>query len=67
MLAANRTLKVIGRIITLKVSIKTINLIKTIGVPFGTKCLKFFFKLFIKPINKIENQNGKPKVKENSK
>ena len=66
-LAANRTLKVIGRIIILKVSIRTINLIKIIGVPLGTRCLRFFFKLLVTPIIKIENQKGKAKDKENNK
>lgn len=66
-LAANRTLKVIGRIKTLKDSIITIKLIRTIGVPVGTRCLKFFSKLFIYPINKIENQKGRPKDKEYNK
>jgi hypothetical protein len=59
-LAANRTLNVIGRIKILKVSIKTINLIKTTGVPVGTRCLKFFCILLINPIKRIENQNGNP-------
>ena len=67
MLAANRTLKVIGRIKILRVSIKTINLINTTGVPLGTKCLRFFCKLFFRPIKRIENQKGKPKDKENNK
>lgn len=39
-LAANRTDKVIGRIILLTISISTINGIKTPGVPKGTKCAK---------------------------
>jgi hypothetical protein len=37
MLAANRTDKVIGRIIFLTISIKTINGISGAGVPNGTK------------------------------
>ena len=39
-LAANRTDKVIGRIILLTISINTINGINTIGVPNGTKWAK---------------------------
>ena len=38
MLAASRTANVPGRIIFLTVSIKTINGIRTPGVPWGTKC-----------------------------
>lgn len=40
MLAANRTDKVIGRMTLLTISIKTINGIKIIGVPRGTKWAK---------------------------
>lgn len=43
-LALIRTLKVIGRIIKLIISINTINGLKKIGQPWGTKCKIIFFK-----------------------
>jgi hypothetical protein len=65
-LAARRTLKVIGRINILKDSTKTINLINNNGVPVGTKWVMFFFKFLITPCNKIENHKDNLKDKDNN-
>lgn len=48
-LADNRTESVIGRIIFLIVSIHTINGIKILGVPFGTRWENIWFVLLIHP------------------
>lgn len=66
MLAANRTPKVIGRIIFLISSIKTINLIRNTGVPVGTKCLKNLPKLVLRVSMKslIQTKLLAEKVKE---
>lgn len=53
MLAINRILKVNDRIKFLIISIKTINLIKGVGVPLGTKCLNILLVNLIHP--KIKN------------
>jgi len=47
MLAANRTDKVIGRIKFLVISIITINGIRAVGVPLGTRCAKALMVLFV--------------------
>lgn len=57
MLAANRTDKVIGRIICLTVSIKTMNWERGRGVLKGTKCLKKWFEFLVEL--KIMNPNQK--------
>lgn len=51
-LAANRTDKVIGRIIFLVVSINTMKDESIIGVPFGTKWENILFVFFIHPYNR---------------
>ena len=62
MFAASRIERVIGRIICLAVSIKTINCERNMGVLNGTKCLRKWFGLFI--ILKIINPNQKGRAKE---
>lgn len=62
-LAVNRIVKVIGRIIFLVVSIQIINKIKIIGVPWGTKWINISLVLLIHPKIKKVNQKGKAKVK----
>lgn len=62
-LAVNRTVKVIGRIIFLIVSIHTINGIKIKGVPWGTKCLNMWLVFFVHPNNNSLNHSGKANVK----
>lgn len=58
MLAVKRTVKVIGRIIFLVVSIQIINGIKILGVPWGTKWENIWFVLLIHPnINNL-NHSG---------
>lgn len=47
--AVKRTVKVMGRIIFLMVSIQIIKGIKIIGVPWGTKCLNMWLVLFNHP------------------
>jgi len=61
-LAANRTDKVIGRIIFLIVSIITINLESIIGVPIGTKCENIWLYKLIHPYNKNIIQKGSARV-----
>jgi hypothetical protein len=61
MFAANRTDRVIGRIINLTVSIIVINCERGRGVPKGTKCAKKCFEFFIILNIKKENQKGKAK------
>lgn len=51
-LAANRTDKVIGRIIFLVVSINTMKDESIIGVPLGTKWENILFVFFIHPYNR---------------
>lgn len=47
MFAASRTDKVMGRIMFLIISIITMNGIRALGVPFGTKCAKASIVLFV--------------------
>lgn len=65
--AVNRTVKVIGRIMFLIVSIHTINGISGVGVPCGTKWVNIWFVLFNHPKIKKDNQNGKAIVKFSTK
>jgi len=58
-LAVSRTHKVTGRIILLTSSIKTINIIRTLGVPWGTKWESILLVLLIHPNNIRANQNTK--------
>jgi hypothetical protein len=58
-LAVSRTHNVIGRIIFLVSSIKTINLIRAIGVPWGTRWLNIWFVFFSQPNKIIASQNTK--------
>lgn len=60
-LAESRTANVPGRIIFLIVSIKTINGIRTGGVPWGTKWANICLVLLIQPKNIKLNQRGKAK------
>jgi hypothetical protein len=62
MLAANRTERVIGRIIFLIISIITIKGIRGAGVPKGTKCAKKFNVLLV--MEKIINPNQKGSASE---
>lgn len=59
-LAVRRTVKVIGRIIFLIVSIHTMKGIRRRGVPWGTKWLNIWLVLFSHP--KINNLNHKGKA-----
>jgi len=64
--AVSRTDKVIGRIRFLTNSINTINIIRELGVPWGTKWDNIIFVFFIQPniislIQKV-NEIGKLKV-----
>ena len=65
--AVNRIANVPGRIIFLIVSIHTINGIKILGVPNGTRCLNILFVLLIHPYKMNLSHNGKERVKENDK
>lgn len=56
--AANRTERVIGRIIFLIVSIKTIKKDRAMGVPKGTKWVNIWFIILIQPYNINKIQNG---------
>ena len=60
--AANRTAKVPGRMIFLTVSIKTINGIKTPGVPNGTKCANMCLVCIKTPYTIKDNHKGKARV-----
>lgn len=57
--AINRILNVKDRIKFLIISIKTINLIRGVGVPLGTKCLSILLVNFVHPnaINPIHKGN----------
>jgi len=61
--AVNRTHKVIGRIKLLTSSIITINIIKALGVPWGTKWDSMWFVFLVQPNNINDNQNVKDKGK----
>lgn len=63
MFAINRILKVNERIMFLIISINTINLIKGIGVPLGTKWANILFVKFIHPKIKNPSHKGKAIVK----
>lgn len=64
MFAVNRTQRVIGRIKLLVISIKTINIIKAAGVPWGTRWDNIWFVFFNHPNNINDNQNVKAKGSE---
>jgi len=52
-----------GRITFLTVSIKTMNIIRGPGVPWGTKCVNMWFIWLILPYSMKDNHNGKAKDK----
>ena len=56
MLAVSRTHRVMGRIRFLVSSMRTINLIRAMGVPWGTRCASMWFVLLIQPKRLIESQ-----------
>jgi len=60
-LAVNRIVKVMGRIIFLMDSIKIINGINTLGVPWGTKWVNIWLVSFIHPKIIILSQRGRVK------
>jgi len=60
MLAANRTDRVMGRIIWLVLSIKTINWERAMGVPDGTKWENALLVFLIKTNKTYLNQKGIP-------
>jgi hypothetical protein len=66
-LAVNRTQSVMGRIKFLTISIITINIIKTVGVPWGSKwdniCLVFFIHPNIIKASQNVKDNGNVMVK----
>ena len=64
-LAASRTERVIGRIKFLTISISTINGIKALGVPVGTKCAKVAFKSFKQELKTMAVQTIRLKVSVN--
>lgn len=55
----SRTHKVIGRIILLTNSIKTINIIRTLGVPWGTRWESILLVLLVQPNSIRASQNVK--------
>lgn len=59
MFAAKRTERVIGRIMLLTNSIRTIKGIRTEGVPIGTRCAKNSVKLFVNLNNMKAIHRGK--------
>jgi len=61
--AANRTERVIGRMILLIISIHTINDIRAIGVPWGTKCANICIVWLIQPYSIKDSQRGRAKVR----
>jgi len=62
-LAANRTDKVIGRIIFLVVSMNTIKTLNKRGVPLGIKCENILLVKLIQPNSINVNQRGRAKFK----
>lgn len=63
MLAVNRTVNVMGRIMFLIDSIQTIKGIKTKGVPWGTKWVNMWLVFLIHPYNRRLNHSGNARVK----
>lgn len=61
MLAVKRTHKVIGRIIVLVNSIRTMKFIKNLGVPWGTKWIKKLLVFMKIPNNKVLIQKHRAK------
>lgn len=62
-LAIKRILKVKGRMIFLIISIRTINLIKAVGVPLGTRWLNIFLVKFVHPKIINPSHRGKEIIK----
>jgi len=67
MFAVSRTHRVIGRMILLVISIKTMKFIKAIGVPCGSKCVSMCLYFFVHPyeliVNHIKRDMGRVNVK----